>query len=275
MKNKWLLLLLMPGFLMVSIFLVLPVLYCVIPTFLSSEGISFKEYLDLFQDIFFLKVFFRTVKLALITALICIALGIPTAYYISRSKKSIRGVLIVCTTFPLLTNSVVRAFAWITILGRNGVVNKLLMSLHLVSEPLKLLYTEPAIVIGSVYLFLPIMISSLVGVMEHIDNDLILAAGSLGANKLKAFLTVVLPLCIPGLIVGSVMVFTGAASAYTTPQLLGGNKNMVMATFIYQQSMILGDWTAASVVATIMVVLSILVIAVFNRIAAMLNKRGV
>jgi len=119
------------------------------------------------------------------------------------------------------------------------------------------------------------MIASLVGVMENIEGDLLEAAESLGANKLAAFFKVVFPLSVPGLIVGSVLVFAGAASAYTTPQLLGGNKNMVLSTLIYQQTMTLGDWSGASVVAAIMIVTSVVVIGTINKLASKLNKRGV
>ena len=202
-------------------------------------------------------------------------LGTPVAYFISRSKKSLRGVFIACTVFPLLTNSVVRSFAWMTILGKNGVFNNIFMALHLVDKPIKLLYTEFAIIIGSVYLFLPLMVVSLVGVMENIEDDLLEAAESLGANKITAFFKVIFPLSIPGLIVGSVLVFTGAFTAYTTPQLLGGNKNMVLATLVYQRAMTLGDWTGASVVATVMIITTLTVIGIINKLAGKLNERGV
>ena len=122
--------------------------------------------------------------------------------------------------------------------------------------------------------FLPLMIITLVGVMENIDNDMMEAAESLGANRLTAFFKVVLPLSLPGIIVGSVLVFTGALSAYTTPSLLGGTKNMVMATLINQKSTVLGDWTGASVIALIMIITTIVVMKVLNYIAAKLDKRG-
>ncbi|XZK76608.1 ABC transporter permease [Clostridium perfringens] len=186
-----------------------------------------------------------------------------------------RGFLIALTIFPILTNSVVRSFAWMSILGKNGIINSLLIKFNLIQEPLSLLYTEGAIIIGTIYIFLPLMIISLVGVMENIDNDLLEVAESLGANRLKAFFKVVFPLSLPGLIVGTVLVFTGSLTAYTTPQLLGGNKNTVLATLIYQKTMTLGDWQGAAVVATIMIIVTLIVIKGINFLASRLDKRGV
>ena len=119
------------------------------------------------------------------------------------------------------------------------------------------------------------MIISLIGVMENIEKDLLEAAESLGANKVTAFFKVVFPLSLPGLIVGTVLVFTGSLTAYTTPQLLGGNKNTVLATLIYQKTMTLGDWQGAAVVATIMIVTTLIVIKGINFLASKMDKRGV
>ena len=176
--------------------------------------------------------------------------------------------------FPLLTNSVVRSFAWINILGTNGIINQFLLSTGIISEPLKMLYTEFAIVIGSVYLFLPLMITTLVGILENIDSEMIEAAETLGANPLVAFVKVIWPLSIPGVIVGSILVFTGSFTAYTTPQLLGGNQNMMMSTFLYQQAMSLGNWQSAGAIALIMIVTTMLVMSLFNGLANLVDRRG-
>jgi putative spermidine/putrescine transport system permease protein len=275
MNRKRFYILLVPGFAIIVLFLFIPLSYTIGGTFFKDGSLSIDNYSSFFSDEYYMQIFFRTLKIALVTSLCSMVLGLPVAYFISKSRKSIRGILIACTIFPLLTNAVVRSFAWMTILGRNGVINKLLMNLNLISEPLKLLYTEFAIIIGTVYLFLPLMIVSLVGVMENIEDDLLEAAESLGANRLTAFFKVIFPLSLPGLIVGSVLVFTGTLTAYTTPQLLGGNTNMVLSTLVYQRSMILGDWNGASVVATVMIVTTLSAIFVLNKLASKLNKRSV
>lgn len=273
MKKSMKYLLLVPGIVMLVVFLVMPLLSIIMPT-VFDQGFTLKAYVEFFKDPYYMQIFGRTLRISLISAIVCMILGIPTAYFISRCNQKWRSLLMAISIFPMLTNSVVRAFAWINILGKNGVVNSILIGLKIIDEPLTLLYTEFSVLIGTIYLFLPLMIITLVGVMENIDNDMMEAAESLGANRFKAFVKVVLPLSIPGIIVGSVLVFTGALSAYTTPSLLGGPKNLVLATFINQKASVLGDWTGASVIAMVMIITTIIVMKVLNYIAAKLDRRG-
>lgn len=275
MKKHSAYLLLIPGLLIIVTFLLLPLFITLFPTFMGKNGVTLNEYLVFFKDTYFMEIFIRTIRIAVITSFVSMVLGIPVAYFISRSSQKIRGLLIACTVFPLLTNSVVRSFAWMTILGKNGVINRLFIALHIISEPYKLLYTEFAIIIGTVYLFLPLMVVSLVGVMENIDSDLLEAAESLGANRIIAFFKIIFPLSVPGIIVGNILVFTGSLTAYTTPQLLGGNSNTVLSTLIYQKTMTLGDWDGASVVAAVMIVVTLTVMLSINKLAAKLYERGV
>lgn len=275
MKRKGRYLLFIPCIVLVAYFMIVPLVDIIIPTFTNTEDGMFSAYKEFFADSYMMSIFLRTIKISLISSVICMIIGVPVSYYISRVSKKLRGLFIALTVFPILTNSVVRSFAWMSILGKSGIINTLLMKLNIINEPLSLLYTEGAIIVGTVYIFLPLMIISLVGVMENIDNDLLEAAESLGANKLKSFFKVVFPLSLPGLIVGTVLVFTGSLTAYTTPQLLGGNKNTVLATLIYQKTMTLGDWQGAAVVATIMIVVTLIVIKGINFLASRLDKRGV
>lgn len=275
MNKKGYYILFTPCLVLVAYFMILPLIGTILPTFTNSENGIFYEYINFFKDSYMIEIFLRTIKISLLSSIVCMIIGVPVAYYISRISKKLRGLFIAFTVFPILTNSVVRSFAWMNILGKNGIINNFLIKLNLISEPLSLLYTEGAIIIGTIYIFLPLMIISLVGVMENIENDLLEAAESLGANKLTAFFKVVFPLSLPGLIVGTVLVFTGSLTAYTTPQLLGGNKNTVLATLIYQKTMTLGDWQGASVVATIMIVVTLVVIKSINFLASKLDKRGV
>ncbi len=275
MKRKGRYLLFIPCIVLVAYFMIVPLVEIIIPTFTNTKDGMFSAYKEFFTDSYMMSIFLRTIKISVISSVICMIIGAPVSYYISRVSKKIRGLFIALTVFPILTNSVVRSFAWMSILGKNGIINNLLMKLNIINEPLSLLYTEGAIIVGTVYIFLPLMIISLVGVMENIDNDLLEAAESLGANRLKSFFKVVFPLSLPGLIVGTVLVFTGSLTAYTTPQLLGGNKNTVLATLIYQKTMTLGDWQGAAVVATIMIIVTLIVIKGINFLASRLDKRGV
>lgn len=275
MKNRSYYILFIPCLILVAYFMIVPLLETIIPTFTEAKGGMFSAYTDFFKDQYMMAIFNRTIKIALVSSIICMLIGVPTAYFISRVSRNLRGLFIALTIFPILINSVVRSFAWMSILGKNGIINDFLLKFNMINEPLSLMYTEGAILVGTVYIFLPLMIISLVGVLENIESDLLEAAESLGANRVTAFFKVIFPLSLPGLIVGTVLVFTGSLTAYTTPQLLGGNKNTVLATLIYQKTMTLGDWQAAAVVATIMIVVTLLVIKGINLLASRLDKRGV
>ena len=275
MKNKSIYLLLIPGVIVISLFLFLPILMTTLPSFMGDNGLTLSRYAAFFTDDYFMSILTRTLRIGIITTIICVLLGVPVSFYVAKSNPKIKGLLLAAAIFPQLTDSVVRSFAWMTILGKNGIINTLLVSTHILQEPQKFLYTESAIIVGSVYLFLPLMIISMVGVMDSIEDDLIEAAESLGANKLTAFLKIIFPLSVPGMIVGSVLVFTGTFTAYTTPQLLGGNKNTVLATLLYQKAMTLNDWTQASVLSTVMILITLTVMFGINKFASKLYERGV
>ena len=266
--------LLFPGIVLLCFFLVLPLISSLLPTVFPESSFSLQLYIDFFKDSYFMAVLGRTLSISLIVTIFCAVLGLPAAYVISGVSKKWRGILIALTLFPLLTNSVIRSFAWITILGKNGVINNLLMMFSVINEPMSLLYTDFSIIIGSVYLFLPTMIMTLVGVLENIDDDLLEAAATLGLSPLKGFFKIILPLSLPGMIVGSILVFTGTLTAYTTPQLLGGNKKMMLATLLYQRATTLGDWTSASVIALVMIVITFAVMKALNLLAKSMDKRG-
>lgn len=273
MKKNIPYLFLLPGIVLLIFFLFMPLLSILWPT-VFPEGFSLSSYMSFFQDEYYMEILIRTIRIAVVATFVCILLGVPTAYFISRCEAKWKGILIAISIFPMLTNSVVRSFAWINILGKNGVINNFLVGIGLIDEPIGMLYTEFSVLIGTIYLFLPIMIMTLVGVMDHIDNDMMEAAESLGASKLKAFIKIVLPLSVPGIITGAVLVFTGALTAYTTPQLLGGNKSLVLATLIYQRAMSLNDWTGAGVIAFIMILITLIVMKGLNFVAARIDKRG-
>ena len=273
MKKSSTWMMLVPGLIILLLCLGLPLISVLAPTFTAGQY-PLSAYVEFFQDEYYRKILFRTLKIAVITTGICMAGGIPTAYFISRCDKKWRGLLLAASIFPMMTNSVIRSFAWINILGSNGIINRILLALNVADKPMKLLYTDFAIIIGSVYLFLPLMIVTVTGVMENIDDDMMEAAQSLGAGRFEAFMKVIFPMSLPGIIVGGILVFTGTLTAYTTPQLLGGNSNMVLATLIYQRAMSVGDWNGASAVALIMIVITLIVIRGFNALAARLDKRG-
>ena len=273
MKRNRALMMIAPGLVIIILGLFAPLFKVIFPTF-NNGAFIFSSYLDFFKDEYYMGIFVRTVKIAVLTSITCTILGVPTAYFISLTPKKWRGFYLALSLFPLMTNSIVRSFAWINILGSNGIINQLLTSTGFIDKPIQMLYTEFAIYMGSVYLFLPLMIVTVNGAMENIHVNLMEAARSLGAAPVKAFMKVVFPLSLPGIIVGSVLVFTGTLTAYSTPQLLGGNRKLVLSTLIYQRAMAVSDWDGAAVIALIMILVTLIVIKGLNKVAAKMDKRG-
>lgn len=265
-------LLLIPAALGIIVFALFPLIQIAIPTVTSGAN-PIALYTQFLQSNYDLQVIFRTLTIATVTTVITVLLGLPTALWISRQSMSWRQFLSVIILFPILTNAVVRNFAWIIILGKNGVLNNMLQSLHLISAPLTLLYTNTAIVIGSVYLFLPIMITTLVDSANGLNPEIEEAAAVLGARPFTILREIILPQMAPAILTGAILVFSGAMTAYTTPQLLGGNRHLVMSTLIYQQAMTLGNWTNASVVAMVLIVLSLIVLGLLRWYTGRLDRR--
>ena len=263
-----------PATLLVVIFLVLPVVATVVTTFTTPAG-PFATYAAFFGSGFRRTVLFRTIQVSLAVTAIALVIGFITAYVISRSPGWLKSILIIAAVFPLLTGVVVRSFAWLIILGKNGILNNFLVNAGIIAEPLTMLYTQGSVIVAMVYLFVPLMILTLVGVLESIPDDLIQASASLGARPVATFTQVIFPLAVPGLIVGAVLVFTGSFTSYATPQLLGGEQVMMMGTLMYQQAMVTFDWVAASTIAAIMVVITIAIVALMNSVAKRLNPMTV
>lgn len=266
-------LLLSPALLIVIVLLIAPVIGAAA---LSLGGPkAWANYQGFLSGGFNQSVIFRTLQIAALTTLIALPIGFVAATVIARAPRLTKSVLIVTAVFPLLTSVVVRSFAFMVLLGRNGVVNDLLMRAGLTGEPLPLLYSQAAVIIGLVYLFTPLMILSLVGVLESIETDLLQASASLGATPFATFQQVVLPLATPGLIVGGVLVFTGSFTAFATPQLLGGDQQMVLATLLYQKAMVNFDWIGASTIAVIMTVITVCVVLAMSAFARRFNAMAV
>ena len=263
-------LLVLPGALFVTLFMLVPLFSLCFATFFPEQSFSLSSYFSLFGDVYFQQVFMRSMRLSLLSTAVCAVLGFPTAYYISKYSRH-KGMMMAFAVFPMFTSPVIRSFSWMVILGKRGIVNNFLVWSGLFAKPQDLLYNEFSMTVGFVQLFLPQMILSLIGVMDGIHDDLTLAAGSLGATRLRSFFHVVFPLSISGLVTGSVLVFTGCMTAYTTPQLLGGTDTRVLSTMVYQYAMSLRDWTQASVVAVVMIVVTMAVSSAFNALCRKIN----
>nr|WP_233515138.1 ABC transporter permease [Marinitenerispora sediminis] len=223
-----------------------------------------RETAALLSDPYLLPVIARTIRVAVVTTAACLLLGFPVAYLISRAPARWAGRLLALAIFPLMLNTVVRTYGWLVLLGSNGLISDVSAALGL-GRP-QLLYTETAINLGLVQLFLPIMILSCYSSLSQQDPRLEEAARGLGASPGRAFRQVVLPLAMPGALVGCTLVFAGAVTAFTTPQLLGGARERILSTLLYSRVNVSLDWPAASAVALVMTVLVLAVSVLSGRL---------
>lgn len=225
---------------------------------LTTFSFSFANFKRFFTPIY-LKVLGRSVSLAFISTLLCLILGYPIAYMISKEKASKRNVKILLFVIPMWMNFLLRTYAWLTLLGRNGFINTVITKFGF--KPLDLIYNDKAVLLGMVYNFLPFMVLPIYSVLVKMDKNLIEAAEDLGANKVKVFTKVIFPLSIPGIISGITMVFIPAVSTFIISSLLGGNKYNLIGNLIEQQFRWTGDWHFGSSMSIILMIFILITMA--------------
>lgn len=226
------------------------------------------HYSQFLGDPFFLGVLWRSLVISTETTIICLILGFPLAYWLSQLRGTARAVLYLTVLIPLLTSAVVRTFGWMILLSNNGFLNKTLINLGIVSSPMRLMYNETGIIIALAEVLLPFMVLALDAALLNIDRQLYDAARNLGAGAVRIFFQVTLPLSMPGVISGSVLVFTLAISAYVTPSLVGGARVPVMSTTIYQQGIALLNWPFGAAIAFVLLVTLILLLAALSYVGS-------
>lgn len=240
---------LVPYFIVVLYSFLTPTIYDIKPI-LTLE--SYREVLDLN----YLKSFWLSFRLAFETTIICILLGYPVAYFIARSSDRVKNILLILIIIPFWTNFIIRIFAWRIFLSPNGVMNQVLLALHIVQEPLRMLRTDFAVIMVMVYVYLPYMILPLYGVLEKLDFTLLNAAMDLGANEKQAFRKITLPLSQEGLFAGSILVFIPSLGAYIIPQLVGNQNFLYIGQVItYKIKNIPRNWPMASALSLILLLL--------------------
>lgn len=241
------------------IMLLLPMLLIVFYAITDSGNtiINFSFTLDNFRKFFtdpdFLLVLWRSISIALKTTIICIVIGYPTAYFISRCSDKVRNILILVITLPMWINMLVRTYAWIGILSDGGILQKLFEMLGLGSP--QLLYTEGAVLLGMVYNFIPFMILQINTALSKMDKSLLEASADLGANRYQTFWKIVFPLSLPGVISGITLVFLPAVSSFFIPKLLGGGQYFLIGNVIENQFITVGEWNFGSAISVIMAVI--------------------
>lgn len=258
-KTKALTMLLGTGSLFLIAFFLLPLLFVFSESFRDADGtLTLSRYLAVLGDTQFQNVYVRTLKMALIVTVIAVFTAYPTAYLMMKIKSSHKAVLMSLVIMPLMTSPVARTYAWIVILGRYGIVNQTLSLFRITKEPVRLLYTEGAIIVGLLQLFLPIMILNLVSALENVPVEVEEASLSLGSSRIGTFFRVIVPLSFDGFIMGVTLVFTGCITAYVTPAILGGAKVLTLATLMRQQALVLMNWEAATVIAVVMILTTLI-----------------
>lgn len=240
--------LLAPMVLWLLAFVVVPTAILFVYSFCERDevgGVIFTFTWENYQRVFdpvYLRIFARSVYYAGLTTVICVVLGYPVAYYIARAPAERRNQLLLLVMVPFWTSFLIRTYAWITILKQDGLLNGLLLSMNFITEPLGLLYTPTAVVIGLVYAYLPFMILPIYGSAEKLDNSLIEAAHDLGAGPVRAFSSVIVPLTMPGIAAGTLLVFVPAIGMFAITDLMGGAKVPMIGNVIQNQFLQARDW---------------------------------
>ena len=220
----------------------------------------------------YFRIFYRSIKLALMSTILCLLIGYPAAYIIAKSKASRQSVLLMLVIVPMWMNFLLRTYAWSAILGRNGVLNTILTAIGL--PAMNILYTDSAVMLGMVYNFLPFMVLPIFNSLSKMDNDLINAARDLGANSFQVFTKVIFPLSLPGVVSGITMVFMPAVTTFAISRLLGGGKFMLIGDLIEQQFTVVGDWNFGSAVSIFMMIIILISMAVMSRFEDESDKEG-
>mgnify|MGYP001107426036 FL=1 len=252
-----------------GVFVILPIILILLYSFNGSGSIAFenftfslRNYQRFFEPIY-LKMLGITLFIAFLATLGCLLIGYPVAYIISKMDKNVASSLIFVFIMPMWINLLLRTYGWITLLGRNGVLNRFLLAIGI--DPLGIMYTPKAVVLGMIYEFLPFMVIQIYNSLRKVDPNLIEAALDLGADRKTVFKKVIFPLSLPGVYTGIIMVFIPAISTFVVSNLLGGQKVYMIGNLIDQQFTFTGDWGFGSATAIILMLILILALGIQRR----------
>ena len=234
-------------------------------SFLNWFQGSLNNYLFLLEDNLYWVSYLRSIKVAFISTICCLLLGYPMAYYIAQSAPTKRNVLLMLIILPFWTSFLLRVYAWMGILSTNGIINSALLWIGVIDEPIQMLYTNFAVYLGIVYTYLPFMILPLYANLERLDLNLHDAAADLGGKPLQVFWDITLPVSLPGVIAGSLLVFIPAMGEFVIPALLGGLDSLMIGRTLYDEFFVNRDWPLASAVASILLLILVLPMVLFQR----------
>lgn len=282
---------LLPAMAFIGIFMLIPLGIMAVYSFLEASpygGVenrfsiaAYRQFLfelDLDDSLIFnpsyLYIFWRSILLAFVTMVLCVIIGFPIAYYIARQPETRKNVLVMLVTIPFWTNLLIRTYCWILILRDNGVINNFLLSTGIIQNPIIMLYTNFAVLVGLVYTFLPFMILPLYSTLEKLDVKLLEAAHDLYANRRQLLRRIVIPLSMPGIVAGCVLVFIPALGAFLAPDLLGGGKNLMIGSLIQLQFGSSRNWPFGAAASLILLALVLISLMIYARSSAAKAGKG-
>ena len=254
----------------ISVMVVAPMLLIVMYAFIEqgNDVTTFKftlsNFTRFFSDSVYTDVLYRSLYVALITTLICLLIGYPAAYIIAMAKPKHKAALVLLITFPTWINMLVRTYAWLGILQDNGIINSFLGLFGI--EPIQMIYTNFAVILGMVYNFVPFMILQIYSALDKMDKSYLEAASDLGANRVQSFLRVTFPMSLPGVISGITLVFLPAVSSFFIPKLLGGGQFVLIGNVIETQFLTAGDWGFGSAISLIMAIIIMISLYITRRL---------
>ncbi|MCK1390260.1 ABC transporter permease subunit [Bradyrhizobium sp. 1] len=263
-----------PLVLLLVLFLVYPVGQLLLLSVYGDNGFTLAPYRQLFASSVYLDVLLITLKISLATTLVCVVAGYPIAYLISVVGKERKATLLFWVLLSFWTSFLVRAFAWIVLLGRNGVINKTLISLGIISSPASLLYNFGSVLVGMVNALLPLAVLTMLSVMENIDRTLPRAAATLGARPGMAFWKIYFPLSLPGVAAAGIMVFVTAIGFFIVPALLGGRRETMITQLIIDQVQQTMNWGFAGAISVLLLVVVLVVFAAYDRLLGLSTMTG-
>lgn len=249
------------------VFFVTPLGMVFVDSFSNKAGeLTLENYAIVLGDPYYWRVLGYTLWIALITCIATLIFGYPLAYYMSliERRRAVRRLCFILILMPLFTSNIVRSFGWIVLLGREGLINETLLLLGLVDRPLRLLSTETAIIIGMIYVMLPFMVLAIASVLQNMNPSLREASRDLGAGAFTTFLKVTLPLSVPGIVAGTLIVFTLSISSYVTPRIMSGGRSVVSSMLIYDQFMLVFNPFLGSAIAVVLLVTCFLLIVAYT-----------
>ncbi len=263
-----------------GLFVLLPHLLVALTSLLTGDSahlavypFTLENYRRLWEPIY-AGVFWHSLWLSGLTTLICLLLGYPFAYIVARMRPGWRSFLLFLMVVPFWTNSLIRTYAIKLILGNKGLLNSALLSLGWVEQPLQLLYTEFAVIFGLVYILLPFFVLPLIASFDKLDRNLLEAAHDLGANRWQRFLNVVLPLTLPGVVAGCLIVFLPAMGMFYVSDLLGGARNLLIGNLIKNQFLLSRDWPFGSAISVGLILIMALMLWLYYRANRRIQRQG-